>query len=124
MFYFRLIFHFLFQISLLISNFTFYFIFHFLFQISHLISSFTFINRGWLETFEGYFVRDVNSILTGVMGELVRDKEKRFVWSEISFFQRWYERQTIDTKLKLKKLIANGVCLITFDVLICSNLNL
>ena len=63
---------------------------------------------GWLQTFEGYYQSDVRSIISGVVNELLTDTSKRFVWSETVFFQRWYERQNIETKQALKKLIANG----------------
>ena len=75
--------------------------------IGHIISH-SHCDPGWLETFEGYFLRDVNSIITGVVNELLRDTNKRFVWAEISFFSRWYEHQSIDTKKNLKQLIDNG----------------
>ena len=63
---------------------------------------------GWLDTFEQYYRRDVSRILTGVMNALSRDPSKRFVWSELSFFMRWWQTLNPADKDKFKKLVANG----------------
>ena len=63
---------------------------------------------GWLDTFEQYYRRDVSRILTGVMNALSRDPSKRFVWSELSFFMRWWQTLNSADKDKFKKLVANG----------------
>lgn len=48
---------------------------------------------GWLSTFEGYFQDSVNNILTNVMRALEKEPYRKFVWSETSFWMRWYEIQ-------------------------------
>ena len=63
---------------------------------------------GWLDTFEQYYRRDVNRILTGVMTELSRDPSKRFVWSELSFFMRWWQTLNSVEKQKFKRIVENG----------------
>ena len=63
---------------------------------------------GWLDTFEQYYRRDVSRILTGVTRALADDPSKRFVWSEISFFMRWWDSQSQDTKDTFTRLVKNG----------------
>ena len=63
---------------------------------------------GWLDTFEQYYRRDVSRILTGVTNALSTDRSKRFIWSEISFFMRWWDSQNESMKNKFKILVANG----------------
>jgi len=63
---------------------------------------------GWLTTFEGYYSSEVRLILDGVMRELTNQPHRKFVWSEISFFNRWYESLGKDAKRQFKKLVENG----------------
>ena len=63
---------------------------------------------GWLNTFEGYYAKNVQKILDGVVGSLSRDPKKKFVWAEISFFERWYETQSLERKRQFKLLVSNG----------------
>lgn len=63
---------------------------------------------GWLSTFEEYYLRDVSVILTNVVYELQNDPAKRFIWSESSFFQRWYESLSEARKLIVKRFVTNG----------------
>jgi len=63
---------------------------------------------GWLSTFEGYYNRDVRQILNSVFNELIKDSTKKFVWSETSFFQRWYEHLGVEQKKQFKRLVFNG----------------
>ena len=63
---------------------------------------------GWLDTFEQYYRRDVSRILTGVTRALSSDRSKRFIWSEISFFMRWWNTQNEQVKRQFKTLVANG----------------
>ncbi|KNC56371.1 alpha-mannosidase 2 [Thecamonas trahens ATCC 50062] len=63
---------------------------------------------GWLNTFEGYFQRDVNAILSNVVTALQQDARRRFIWAEISFFSRWYSRQSEETRQTVEDLVASG----------------
>ena len=63
---------------------------------------------GWLDTFEQYYQRDVSQIISNVFSVLSRDPKKKFVWSESSYFQRWYESQSTSTKEAFKLLVYNG----------------
>jgi alpha-mannosidase II len=63
---------------------------------------------GWLETFEGYYTKRVNKILTNVVQELSKNAKRRFVWSEISFFDRWWNDIDEQLKSKFRALLENG----------------
>ena len=65
-------------------------------------------DSGWLDTYEGYYQKQVSRILTGVVYYLEGHPEKRFTWANTSFFERWYRTQQTIVKDKVKKLIANG----------------
>ncbi len=80
---------------------------------------------GWTSTYAQYYHSSVKSILDGVTQSLVQSPTRKFVWSEISFFQRWYESlpdyttsggdgrtkpqpQDLIHKYTVKELVANG----------------
>jgi hypothetical protein len=63
---------------------------------------------GWLRSFEGYYTTQVNDILSGVTQQLWEDPSRRFVWSEMSFFMRWWETQTEETKTRFRTLVRRG----------------
>lgn len=63
---------------------------------------------GWLETFEGYFQTQVNSILNSVVDTVSADPARRFVWAESSFLMRWYEVATEARRAQLRSLVASG----------------
>jgi hypothetical protein len=47
-------------------------------------------DAGWLKTFEKYYEDQVESIISESLGVLAEDPNKTFVWSETSFFERWF----------------------------------
>ena len=71
---------------------------------------------GWLKTVDEYFYGSNNSIqhagvqyiLDSVVPALLEDPDKRFIYVEIAFFERWWNQQSTDTKENVKKLVANG----------------
>lgn len=50
-------------------------------------------DTGWLLTVDQYFVTKVHSILDTVVSELLKDKNRRFIYSEVAFFSRWFDLQ-------------------------------
>ena len=70
---------------------------------------------GWLKTVDEYFYGAKNSIqhagvqyiLDSVVPALLEDPDKRFIYVEIAFFERWWNEQSTDMKEKVKKLVGN-----------------
>ncbi|KAF8371416.1 hypothetical protein PRIPAC_77845 [Pristionchus pacificus] len=65
------------------------------------------VDPGWLETFEEYYVNKVKSILDLAVDWLTKTPRLRFIWSEISFLQRWWSDATEQQKTQMKRLLAN-----------------
>ena len=63
---------------------------------------------GWLNTFEEYYAQQVGEILTHVVAALLRDEQRKFVWAEISFFERWYREQAAPTRASVAQLVGDG----------------
>lgn len=63
---------------------------------------------GWLESFEGYYLSQVHTILSSVTEALTADKRRKFIWAEMSFWMRWYEVQSDETKARVQSFVASG----------------
>lgn len=71
---------------------------------------------GWLKTVDEYYLgtntsifrAGVQYVLDTVMQALAQDKRRKFVYVEMSFFQRWYAEQTQPTRSLVKQLVKNG----------------
>ncbi|KAM5546803.1 alpha-mannosidase [Rosa sericea] len=71
---------------------------------------------GWLKTVDQYYVGSNNSIqaacienvLDSVMESLVRDPNRKFVFAEMAFFQRWWLTQTVEMQELVRKLVEAG----------------
>lgn len=71
---------------------------------------------GWLKTVDQYFVGSNNSIqgacventLDSVIMSLRRDPNRKFVFAEMAFFQRWWEVQNRAIQEEVKKLLDAG----------------
>ena len=60
---------------------------------------------GWIKTFDQYYNDQVEKILNNVVYSLKKDKKRKFIYSEISFFRKWYESIDENTKNDIKELI-------------------
>lgn len=58
---------------------------------------------GWINTFEEYFERQTKSILQNMLRHLDLNEKMKFIWAEISYFQRWYEPLSNEDKNLVKK---------------------
>ena len=58
------------------------------------------LDPGWLETLEDYYKRDVKNILLNVIGRLMLDPDKKFVWCETSYLKRFWDDKHVDIKFK------------------------
>ncbi|KAI5341484.1 hypothetical protein L3X38_020758 [Prunus dulcis] len=71
---------------------------------------------GWLKTVDQYYVGANNSIrgacvqnvLDSVISALLEDKNRKFIYVEIAFFQRWWRQQSPALKIKVKELVNSG----------------
>ncbi|CAI8613492.1 unnamed protein product [Vicia faba] len=71
---------------------------------------------GWLKTVDQYYVGSNNSIrgacvqnvLDSVMSSLLEDQNRKFIYVEMAFFQRWWRQQSKAMKLKVKELVNSG----------------
>ncbi|KAI6671517.1 hypothetical protein NL676_006402 [Syzygium grande] len=71
---------------------------------------------GWLKTIDQYFVGSNNSIqgacvenvLDSVIKALVQDSNRKFVFAEMAFFQRWWLEQSPETQEQVRKLVNAG----------------
>ena len=86
----------------------FYFLFLFSFSLSkytvHIISH-SHTDPGWIKTFEKYYEDQVEKILSNVVKNLMENEKRTFVFSEISFFKKWWDNQNDTTKMNVKKLV-------------------
>ncbi|XP_042503004.1 probable alpha-mannosidase At5g13980 [Macadamia integrifolia] len=71
---------------------------------------------GWLKTIDQYYVGSNNSIqgacvqnvLDSVIQALLADKNRKFIYVEIAFFQRWWRDQSEAVKSAVKQLVNSG----------------
>ncbi|KAL5717335.1 alpha-mannosidase [Ranunculus cassubicifolius] len=71
---------------------------------------------GWLKTVDQYYVGSNNSIqyacvrnvLDSVVPALLADKNRKFIYVEQAFFQRWWDEQSDSIKSVVKKLVSSG----------------
>eukprot|EP00013_Stygamoeba_regulata_P028852 CAMPEP_0177647608 /NCGR_PEP_ID=MMETSP0447-20121125/10390_1 /TAXON_ID=0 /ORGANISM="Stygamoeba regulata, Strain BSH-02190019" /LENGTH=1335 /DNA_ID=CAMNT_0019150203 /DNA_START=738 /DNA_END=4746 /DNA_ORIENTATION=+ len=66
------------------------------------------LTPGWLRTYTEYFDRQVSTILTSVVEELMQDESRRFSWAEISFFSLWWAQQSDPRKDVVRGLVSSG----------------
>ena len=68
---------------------------------------------GWLKTVDQYFIgsnsslqqANVNQLITAVVAALKRVPERRFVYVEQAFFQRWWRQQNEAMKAEVRALV-------------------
>ncbi|XP_028761137.1 alpha-mannosidase At3g26720 [Neltuma alba] len=71
---------------------------------------------GWLKTVDQYYVGANNSIrgacvqnvLDSVISALLDDENRKFIYVEMAFFQRWWRQQSKAMKIKVKELVNSG----------------
>ena len=62
---------------------------------------------GWLSTYEQYFESKTNHILNNMVKLLSENRNRTFIWSEISYLALWWKSASAEQKTKLKNLIIN-----------------
>ncbi|KAJ0988739.1 hypothetical protein J5N97_007095 [Dioscorea zingiberensis] len=71
---------------------------------------------GWLKTIDQYYVGSNNSIqgacvqnvLDSMVTALLQDKNRKFIYVEQAFFQRWWRQQSDAIKKIVKELVSSG----------------
>ncbi|XP_048359318.1 alpha-mannosidase 2 [Sphaerodactylus townsendi] len=63
---------------------------------------------GWLKTFDDYFRDQTQHILNNMVIKLQEDKGRKFMWSEISYFSKWWDGIDSQKKDAVKRLIKDG----------------
>ncbi|XP_023924146.1 alpha-mannosidase At3g26720 [Quercus suber] len=71
---------------------------------------------GWLKTVDQYYVGANNSIrgacvqnvLDSVISALLDDSNRKFIYVEMAFFERWWRQQSEGRKAKVKELVNSG----------------
>lgn len=71
---------------------------------------------GWLKTVDQYYVGSNNSIqgacvqnvLDSLVPALLADKNRKFIYVEMAFFERWWKDQSEAVQLTVKRLVSSG----------------
>ncbi|CAB1440984.1 unnamed protein product [Pleuronectes platessa] len=63
---------------------------------------------GWIKTFDKYFTDQTQHILNNMVVKLAEDPRRKFIWSEISFFSKWWETADKQKQEAVRKLIQGG----------------
>nr|XP_023887935.1 probable alpha-mannosidase At5g13980 isoform X3 [Quercus suber] len=71
---------------------------------------------GWLKTIDQYYVGSNNTIqgacvqdvLDSIVPALLADKNRKFIFVEQAFFQRWWSEQSEEIQRIVKKLVSSG----------------
>jgi hypothetical protein len=58
---------------------------------------------GWLKTFDEYFKDQVKNILNEMVKKLTASKDMKFIFAEISFFDKWWATIDANTKDLVKR---------------------
>ncbi|KAI4902521.1 hypothetical protein NFI96_013157 [Prochilodus magdalenae] len=63
---------------------------------------------GWLKTFDDYYRDQTQYILNNMVVKLHEDERRKMIWSEISYFSKWWDNIDAQKRDAVKKLIERG----------------
>lgn len=63
---------------------------------------------GWLKTFDDYYHDQTQHILNNMVVKLHEDQRRKMIWSEISYFSKWWENIDDQKRDAVKSLVEKG----------------
>uniref|UniRef100_A0A663MN02 Alpha-mannosidase n=1 Tax=Athene cunicularia TaxID=194338 RepID=A0A663MN02_ATHCN len=63
---------------------------------------------GWIKTFDKYYYDQTQHILNSMVLKMQEDPRRRFIWSEISFFSKWWDNISSQKRAAVRRLVGNG----------------
>uniref|UniRef100_A0A8C1PVA7 Mannosidase, alpha, class 2A, member 1 n=1 Tax=Cyprinus carpio TaxID=7962 RepID=A0A8C1PVA7_CYPCA len=63
---------------------------------------------GWLKTFDDYYRDQTQHILNNMVVKLHEDSRRKMIWSEISYFSKWWDGIDEQKRDAVKRLIESG----------------
>lgn len=77
-------------------------------QLKIVLVPHTHCDPGWIKTFDEYYNTETKHILNNFVPKLEQNPKYKFMFSEISYFSRWWSEIGDDLKQRVKRLILNG----------------
>uniref|UniRef100_A0A8C2DM16 Mannosidase, alpha, class 2A, member 1 n=1 Tax=Cyprinus carpio TaxID=7962 RepID=A0A8C2DM16_CYPCA len=63
---------------------------------------------GWLKTFDDYYRDQTQHILNNMVVKLHEDSRRKMIWSEISYFSKWWDNIDEQKRDAVRRLIESG----------------